>query len=284
MRSARSVLLFCLALLAVSVYAQQPFSPSPSQSASQMSMTPNGPATTWVPHPIRDPQALGIVQASIAALGGAAAIEQLQTFVVQANIVPSPGSSAMAGTAVWTVAGGEFRSDYTSGQDTTTVGSGHGRPFGSLNGTVQGLPNYIVRSSFAPTLAASILLKEFQDPNYSIQFVGASTLGAESVVVVRTSSQNNPMDSLVTPQTWYFDSASNLPVRIEHRLPDVKISTRFLITALDLGTYKNISRVLFPSQVARSIGGKPTETATVISIQTNTNVAASVFDAPGGVQ
>jgi len=275
MHSARSVWLFCSFLIAISTWGQA--TSSQSQGAT---IDPS-----WVTHPIRDPQAVQTVQASVTAMGGAELISQIQSYIVQGQVQRVSVTNNPSGTIVWTVAGTESRSDYPSAQGTATLASGHGNGFQNANGTITKVPPHIFRSLFVPALVASVLLRELQDSNYSVQNGGTSTIGSEPVTIIKTSSQATRMESMVTPQTWYFDSGTKLPVRVEYREPDPKILSRGVHASYDLSGYEPIQGVLYPLKAIKSIDQHQNAVLQVSSIQPNATVAPSVFDSPaGGVQ
>jgi hypothetical protein len=277
MRSARFVWVLCLSL-AVPAWGQQ-------APQSQTPPPPDNKDLLWFPHPAQDPQAVQAVLRAINALGGTEAIQQSQNYIVQAQVSPSSRSQAEAGQAIWTLAGGQIRVDLPSPKGTNTLSSGNGQPFWIIHGNpAQAISPHVVRPAFAPALVASLLLSELQGTNYSIQFIGSQSLGSELVTVVDISCQASRMESLVTPQRWYFDIASNLPVRIDYHSPDVKWISRFMHAELFLSDYQAISGVLYPFQIVRWFNGQQSDTLTITSIQTNPNIPASSFSAPGGVQ
>jgi hypothetical protein len=273
-----------LGLLVVGVAIGQQTSSSISPSVSPTS-TVAVPPLPWTPPPIvRDPQALSVVQASINAMGGAVAIAQVQSWIVNMQADESSIGRA-AGPLVLTVSGGELRTDFQGPNGLVTLSSGNGTPFRTMQGATKKVSQWVTGSQFVPVLTASILAKEFQDANYSFQFKGTSTIGSTSVVVVATVSQDTKLNSRITPQTWYFDSATSLPVRIEYRLLDNHRSDVFLLGAADISAYQAVDGVLYPFQTSLYMSGKPLGSRTVTSIQPNAAVAASQFDAPaGGIQ
>jgi len=129
-----------------------------------------------------------------------------------------------------------------------------------------------------------MLVKELQDPNYSFQYLGVKSLQGISVEVLSTSSQSTHIDSIVTPQTWYFDTTSGLPVRIEYRLFDNKYLSRYETAAVDLSEYRIIGGIQYPFQAVRWSEGSKRGTVTTVSVQSNANINPSVFDTPLGGQ
>jgi hypothetical protein len=281
MRSAQFIWIVTFCFLAIPILAQ---SSAPSVSGSTSSQGPS----RWVPRPVRDPQAIQVVQASITALGGATAIALATDWTIQAQVQQSLGVKTPNGTVTWTVLGGEYRSDFSSPQGITTLASGHGKPFSVSQGTVTSAPLASMRALFSPALVGLVLLNEVQNSNYSVQSQGSSTIGSVKVNVVKTSSQSNPFDPKLTEQTWYFDSTTSFPVRVEFGLPDIKNPTRRVKSSLDFSGYSAIAGVSFPLQIVRSVtfnNNKQVSAFNVTSIKTNTGVAPGFFDAPaGGVQ
>jgi hypothetical protein len=285
MRSIRINVLSLLLLFAVPGWTQPP------QSSGLPPMPPNIQRPTspskaiWTPHPIQDPRAVQVVQASISAMGGAATIGQIQTWIVQGQVQPAPGGPLPGGSMTWEVSGAESKTSFTGGQTTVVQASGHGQPFRVENGTSHSILPHMQRASFFPMLVATMLLKELQDANYSIEYKGTATVGSEPVTIIRTTSQASVSDTWVTPQDWYFSNNTNLPVQVEHRFPDPQRMARFGTGIEQLSGYQPISGVLCPTQVSLSTGGIPIYVVTVSSVIPNTPIPSTEFDpVTGGAQ
>jgi hypothetical protein len=278
-------ILVAVCLFAGGALGQQAPPAGSNPPMSPPTSTATMPPLPWTPPPtVRDPQAIAVVQTSINAMGGAAAIAQVQNLVVNMQADESSAGGA-AGPLVLTVSGTEFRSDFQGPNGVVTLSTGNGTPYRTNQGATKKVSQWVTRAQFSPVLIASILTNEFQNPNYSFQFKGNSTLGSNSVVVIATVSQASKVDSQVTPQTWYFDSSTGLPVRVEYRLPDNGRSKFFLTGAADISGYQSVAGVLYPFQASLSVGTKSLGTRTVTSVQPNTGVSATQFAAPaGGIQ
>lgn len=226
--------------------------------------------------PERDPAALSEVQASLAALGGLASIQQVQTCALNLQIDGSPGNHS-SGPLILTISGSEFRSDFQGPSGTVTISTGNGKPFRLANGKSAQSPSYVTRAWFWPTLVASELARELEDPHYAFTSASNTTIGSESVVVVETVSQATDLDAIVTPQKWYFDPATNLPLRVEYRLPDTLHPDRFQTGAVDLSKYQAVGSVVYPFVSTVSISGREDEVQSVTSIQQNISIPSSEF-------
>ena len=254
-------------------------------SAQVSQSTPQGfPGRPFVPGVTRDPQALVVVQAAINALGGATVIGQIQSWTIQGQMQGSDGNNNQSGTVIWQKAGPEFRMESDTDTGAHYVVTGHGKPGSGVGTMTKSLPAHMIRAMFVPPLVGANLLAELQDQNWSIQSGGTALLGSEQTTVINTSSQTNRTDALVTPQTWYFDSSSGLPVRVEYRLPGVTGPKLFLTAATNFAAYQAVVGALYPFQLTNFRQGNQSNVVTLTSISPNASVASSQFDAPGGVQ
>lgn len=238
MRFARFGLPFFLLFFNVSIWAQQPASPQQAPSAQ----------------PPSDPQAVAVVQAAIKALGGAVAIGQAQSWTFQAQ-TQGPHSNGPV--------------DYMISTHTDTG------KLARADGTTRPAPK--IHSHFVPALVAAILLKESQDPEFSIQYAGLSTQDAKPVtIIVFIVDQTR-----IPAQIWTFDAA-NLPVQIDFRLP-AEIGARESFPLLvALSDYRPVSGVLYPFQIVTFWPGNPPESVTLRSVNTNAIASPNEFNGSGG--
>jgi hypothetical protein len=238
MRSARFGLLLFFLLFNVSIWAQQP--------ASSQQATPAQPTS--------DPQAVAVVQAAITALGGATAIGQAQSWTFQAQ-TQGPHSNGSV--------------DYVISTDTDTG------KLARADGTTRPAPK--IHSHFVPALVGAILLKESQDPEFSMQYAGPSTQDSKPVttIVFRVGSEGFPA------QIWTFDAA-NLPVQIDFRLPAEIGARQTFPLVVALSDYRPVAGVLHPFQIVTFWPGKPPEIVTLQSVNANATAPPNDFNGPAG--
>jgi hypothetical protein len=203
---------------------------------------------------VSDPQAVAVVQAAITALGGATAIGQAQSWTFQAQ---TQGPHANGNV------------DYGISTDTDT-----GKVV-RRDGTTRRAP--AIHSHFVPALVGAILLKEFQDPEFSMQYVGASTQDSKPVTtVVFTVGQTR-----IPAQIWTFDAA-NLPVQIDFRLPaeiGARQSFPIVVVLLD---YRPVSGILYPFKIVSLLPGRQPEIVTLQSVNANATAPPNDFNGPAG--
>jgi hypothetical protein len=225
--------------------------------------------------PVRDPQALGVVQNAIAAMGGAA-ITQIQNLTIRGQSTAEPGTPLVSGPVTWRMAGAEFRMDVPGPNGPASVMTGHGKP-ALIDGKTSALKPYVTQAMFVPPAVAAVLMQKFENQKMSLRFKGTEVLNGESVSVVTTALEMDFPDNVVTPQTWYFAS-SGLPVRVEFRSPDIKEETRFIPSAVDLSNYQAVSGVAYPFKIVLSLDGQVQTVYTIQSVTANSGIAAGVFD------
>ena len=238
MRSARFGLLLCSLLFSVSTRAQQ--------SATSQQSTP--------PQQVSDPQAVAVVQAAISALGGATAISQAQSWTFQAQMQgPHANGSVQYVMSTDPDTGKRLRAD----------------------GTTRPAP--ATHSLFVPALVGSILLKESQNPEFTIHYSGQTTLDSKPVTVIVFSA--GPI--LFPSQIWYFDAA-NLPVQIEFRLPAEIGARQSQYGLVALSDYRLVSGVLHPFRMVTFAQGRPREIVTLGSVSTSATATPNEFNGAAG--
>jgi hypothetical protein len=266
MRSARIGAFLCFLFSALSVTAQVP------------QLGPPPPLTA----PVRDAQAVAAVQNAINALGGASLIGQQKSWEVQGNVSSSPGTDIPGGTFAWKAAGSEYRFEdsTSSGQDLFVTG--HGNPTQSNSGTSHEVSPYVARAMFVPALIGTVLLQELLNQNYSIRFGGADTIESQSVLIVTTVAETAYPDNVITPQTWYFDTSTGLPIRVDFRSPAPNYPASYVNERFDFSDFRVIAGTIFPFQISLSINGQPVQKFGINTISVNASVPSSDFDAPSG--
>jgi hypothetical protein len=231
----------------------------------------------------RDPQAIAAVEAAIAAFGSSAAAQSLR---VQALVkTPDANGNITASTVVWEMAGPEFRIAWSDGSSTSVIVTGHGNPTASADGHSSVVPKHVVQAMFIPAFAGAILAREFQNPNYSLQYLGAETVDGTPCTAVRTLLSMDPISEALTDQIWYFSNATNLPIRVTYRSPADQTPLLSRPATVDLSNFTSVSGGLYPLNIIVSGPGNQVSTVTLQSASTNPSIPPTDFDvAAGGAQ
>ncbi len=210
--------------------------------------------TASTPQPTSDPQAVVVVQAAITALGGATAIGQAQSWTFQAQ-TQSAHSNGSVGYVI-----------------STDTDAGH---FVAADGTAKPAPP--IHSHFLPVLVGPILLKESQDPEFSMQYGGLSTQDSKPTTVIIFTVGKTQMPA----QIWTFDSA-NLPLQVDFRLP-AEVGARQSFYGLVMPSdYRSVSGVLYPFRLVSAMWGQPPQTVILQSLTPSATAAPNEFNGPAG--
>jgi hypothetical protein len=80
------------------------------------------------PAPIRDPQTVAVVQQSLAAMGGAVAVAQVQNSIVAGTSTNEAAQQSAAQSFTWTYAGNQFRLESSAATGSHVLVSSGGSP------------------------------------------------------------------------------------------------------------------------------------------------------------
>lgn len=237
-------------------------------------------ATSSSPQPVRDAQAIAAVQQSIAAMGGVAAIAQIQNSVVSGtNALPNsndtPAQTA-TDTFTWTFAGAQFRLDDVAGSGSHVLVSSGGSPQDFHDGAWMPVSPLLVRTNLAYHIPVLVLFQELQSSGYSFIFVGSTALNGKSAVHVQTRDDSDATGTLFTLQDWYFDPATGLPLRVEYPIPVSQNPSDSLRASIDFSNFQAVSGIEVPFQLV-IVEGPISFTASVTSATFNTSVNSSGF-------
>ena len=159
--------------------------------------------------------------------------------------------------------------------------SGHGSPAWVMNGNTSALNYYMARASLPFYLPTLVLFQELSNPIYTLKYVGVVQLNGTNVVQVHISDDSDPVGTMVTPQEWYFDPVSFLPVRVQYREPSNENASDYANATFDMSQFVPFNGVLVPTTISYS-NGVVSETITISAVTFNSGVSQSVFDPPQG--
>jgi hypothetical protein len=192
---------------------------------------------------------VAVVQAAITAMGGATAINQLQSWTFQAQTE------------------GRIANGTVSEGLALAIPKDSSLPAGT---TAKAPPPWArPRSLFVPALVSAILTSQSKDPNFLMKQGGPSTAVPNSTVVsflVKTKSGGS-----VLAQRWYFDSTSGLPNRIDFLLPAAVGPIEAFPGIVMLSNYQKVGGISYPFQIVTFLARqRAAETITLQSVTPNT--------------
>jgi hypothetical protein len=242
-----------------------------------MGLTAGASAATQSPE--RDSAAISTLQSVITALGGSNAVASIQDCILTGSILNSDGTS---GSFNWTIAGSEFRIETTAANGGSNVFvSGHGSPAWTMNGNTSALNSYMARANLPFYLPPYGLLQELNNPAYTLKYIGVVLLNGAKAIQVHISDDSDPVGTLVTPQEWYFDSVSFLPVRVQVREPANESAANYGTATYDMSQFVSVKGVLVPYKISYS-NDTTNEVLSIGTVTFNSGVSQDVFDPPQG--
>lgn len=231
----------------------------------------NGP-----PPPVRDPQAIAVIQTALGAMGGAGAIGNIQNAVVQGTSVTTPINENGPQNFTWTCAGSAFRYENDGNSGGHVFVSNNGSPQDQEGGKWVAMATFMGRANLPFHIPALVLFGELSNPNYTLTFVGMTTLNGTPVVQVNTSDNSDFIGQLVTPQEWYFDPNSGLPLHVMYRVPNPLDAQTYSTGTIDFARFQIINSVLVPFQLTIN-EGPVSLVATVSSATFNAPLNQNLF-------
>jgi hypothetical protein len=229
--------------------------------------------------PERDSAAISALQSAITALGGSNAVSAIQDCILTGSLLNTNGTS---NNFNWTIAGSQFRIQTTTANGGTNVFlSGHGSPAWILNGNTSALNSYMARANLPFYLPPYVLFQELNNSIYTLRYVGVVQLNGANVVQVHISDDSDSVGTLVTPQEWFFDPVSFLPVRVQYREPANDSAADYTTATVDISQLVPFNGLLIPTTISYS-DSVANETITIGSVTFNSGVSQNVFDPPQG--
>ncbi len=249
----------CIVALAASTFAQTP-----------------GPA------PVRDPQAVAVVQQAITALGGAQAISATGICSATGSSNQSPKGWMQTGTFIWKNSGHEFRYEMTTQGGTSVYVSGQGHPSIATSSGARKLFRHSSEASFPLHLPGWVLWDELRNRDIEITLLNPLSTGGTPRLGVRTRITRDTVEADLTEQRWYFDANSGLPVEVIYNMPNDWDAGRLTQLTAGLSSYGLESGVLIPHQISIQADGLPGGTAVIQTIFFPSSLSSSEFENPTG--
>jgi hypothetical protein len=241
--------------------------------------TPANPIeTTPTPAPTRDPQAVGVIQSSIAALGGAAYYSQTSGVIAQGTITAAP--AAVSGQITRENQGPEFMEQRPGPNGPILFLSGHGNPAIVANGNIQQGIGQLAMNYFPLHLPAVGLNNALNNPNLSVSSIQQTTMNGESAIEISTVDDTSSLSAAICQQTWYFDATTLLPFRVDYLTSDVSNALNTMQETTLLSNYQQVSGALIPFKIVTFLNGQQISETDLTSVQLDVSIPSSDFDPP----
>ena len=229
--------------------------------------------------PPRDPQAVAILQHSLAAMGG----------VVPGDSVATGAIRLVAGSRIET---GSIRIltrglDQTAEHTDTQLGRraviySRGLANEIEGAAVRRLQLELAVTSQSPDFPVGLLTATFRNASAGIQYVGLETLGGSAVHHIRFWNtfpawrRSTHLAQFSLKHLW-IDVASGLPRKVAYDRRAALGSAPRIAVEVSFSNYRNIGGVLYPLVIEKSLNGTPWATITVGSVVFNTGLSDADF-------
>jgi len=227
----------------------------------------------------RDPQAVALVQQSVAAMASTLPSDSSATGIV--TIVE--GSTSSSGTiqiltrgtteTVETVTLSAVQRSviFSNGDAKEVVGSQSTNP--SLELAV---------SDQCPDFPLPLLLAALNSPDFAFRYVGQETLdsvAAQHIQMWNTFSSNSHLKhlALFSLRDIWFDATSSLPLKMSYTRRAGKGATPAVPVEISFANFTKVNGVLYPFLIHKSLNGTPWQTITIENVSFNTGLTASQF-------
>lgn len=239
--------------------------------------------------PQRDPQAVAAIEQAVVTMGGHTAVNNLRDAVATGSIEPGTNSWLKRSAIVWkdgfTGDRPEFRKEISSDGYTQIIVSGHGHPARVRPGASGAVGPWVAISNPPFHLPAVMLAQQVNNPLYSLRLIGFASVDGRATIHVQTVLAGDGITTLVSPQDWYFDAATGLPLRVEHRLPDVVDPNKYITAATGFSDFRAVGGLLVPFQITLYQRETQAGVVRLASVQFNVGLSPSEFDlATGALQ
>src|SRR6266849_960707 len=111
-----------------------------------------------------------------------------------------------------------------------------------------------------------------------------TTVNGQTAVHVRSALNTNPVATALSPQDWYFDPNTVLPLRVEYTVVLTRNILNPEIVAIEFADYRPVSGVLIPFRLTEYGLSGEKDIVTVTSVALNAAISPSdfIFGTGGG--
>jgi len=241
-------------------------------------------------NPQRDPSALAVISKAITAMGFSAGTVPTSVQVT-GSVSPAQGSDDPAGNFTSVVElsasdGYQVRNQFqyaSNGMQIIFVAGKKGAAF-AFGKRVINMSAHMAMVTGPSQMPVFELLRAVNNAEYQVGQGPPLQIGGVSAVHITISDETDLVTHNITPQHWYFDPNSGLPLRWEFREPDTlnALAPSVRTEAKEFSNYQTVNGILLPMQATYFRGGQASSITTINSVGFNVQTPDSEFDLPTG--
>lgn len=236
-------------------------------------------SSTSTQAPQRDPQAVAIVQQSVAAMARSAPSDSTASGTV--TIVE--GSTTQGGTIqVLTLGTGRTSETLSLPSGTRTVIYSNGDAKEITGTQAANPPLEAIVTDQSPDFPLPFLLAALNNADVSLVYVGAETLNGTAVQHIRiwNSFASKPRLQKLAPfslRDIWLDSLSGLPLKVAYLRREGGGAAPAIPVEVFFANYTNSGGVFYPFEIKKSYNGTPWQTITIQNVVFDTGLTKSQF-------
>lgn len=232
----------------------------------------------------RDPQAVVVLQRSIAAMASAPPSDSTATGTT--TIIA--GSETSQGTVqIRTRTSSETSIQFQMPSQTWSVIFSAGQANRVDSGAVTVLPLELASSSQSLYFPLPYLSGLLSNPDFSLQYVGQESLGSATASHIRvqntfnSQAQSQHLSEFTVADIW-LDSTTSLPLKITTTRRYGGGSSPRIAVSVAYSNYQRVSGVQYPFVIQESVNGTLWATTTIQSVTFNSGLTDANFPIQGG--
>ncbi len=174
----------------------------------------------------------------------------------------------------------EFRKEIRSGNSMRVFVSGHGMPAQQRNDRQKQLSQQIVLAAPPLYLPGVVLARQLKDQGCSFRLINEDS----DLIHIRISWDINSTTSFSSPQDWYLDPGTKLPVRVRYLPPSTQQLGHVDPASMDFSDFRVISGIAVPFKIVGHGSDQQRRTFVVTDAQTNSKIDPTHFETTRGQQ
>ena len=229
--------------------------------------------------PQRDPQAIVILQRSLAAMGGAVPSDSLAT----GNVVLVAGSKTETGTVrILTRGLHQTAEEILTAEGRRMVVYSQGQAIETEDMVIKSLQMELVVTSQCPDFPLPFLAAVLNDPDSGIQYVGLESFDGSPVHHIRfwksfsSKPRRQHLATFSVKDVW-VDAISGLPRKLSYIRRAARGAEPGIPVEVLYSAYRSVSGLLFPYRIEKSLNGTPWATVTISSVIFNSGLTDTDF-------
>ncbi len=241
-----------------------------------------------MPQVVKDAAAAQVLEAAIQAMGGRDLISSITSTRCEGTMDKNrknmpPEQSTFIWTDDFSSARHKFRKEIVAGGHRRVIASGKELPAAVFSGKAKRLGGHFSLANAPLHIPAIALLQILENRDTTIQLRTTSS-DRPGTIHVYTVRESNPITHELTPQDWYFDALTGLPVRVTYRVADTMGPTSVHTSTLEFNDFRDINGIKTPNTLIAHLRSGATNVIKISTLSFNSMIDPQEFELTGESQ